>query len=300
MNKDICEINFIGLTHDHTSMRDNVVELTSSDTENTAANGKASKGGDLQQQPTDELCSAISILKRHPKYDCLVLVKKYRRCLDGYALEFPIDRIRESERIPTNESAKHNTLAGQDEQEGENKPQDKIDGPRGGGNSLSACSQRRLVSRFLDGDDPMYSPALLYTMSSHSISALQDTSDDDSSSSSLRRQPQQQHVQFQQQASEANGNQAGAGADDDSTIMNETDQVTVECVEVPFMKQIDDKGEQCDLVHVPVNGLLDRLELYTRNGIAVDSRVYAFAMGLKTAERMMTTKSMKELQETPI
>ena len=289
MNMDICEINFIGLTHDHTSIRDSVVESTPSDSKNTAIDGPQQE--EQQQHQTDELCSAISILKRHPMYDCLVLVKKYRRCLDGYALEFPVDRIRESERIPTNESARHNTLAGQVEQEGENKLQDepriRSQGP--GRNNLSACSQRRLVSRFLDGDDPIYSPTLMYTMSNHSISAMHDTSDDDASPS-LHRQ-QQQNRQH-----DGDGNETRLGADD-ATIMNE---VTVECAQSPFMKQFDDKGEQCHLVHVPVNGLLDRLELYTRNGIAVDSRVYAFAMGLKTAERMMTNKSMKELHETPI
>lgn len=145
---------------------------------------------------TDKDGSTIAILRRHPMYDCLLLVKKYRQCLNGYSLEFP-----STETGTTN-------YVDQGEKQKEGKPK--------------SCARRKLISRFLDVDDPM-TYERVYT-GQHRFDLL---------------------------------------------------------------------------VHVPINGLLDRLNNYTKSGLAVDSRVYAFAMGLKTAERFLTTSSMKEIQETP-
>lgn len=171
-------------------------------------------------------------------YDCLVLVKKYRNCLRGYTLEFPSESVREDENaIVRNRS--QNKLGDQLEsmKEEQQRKSSKAE--------IVSCRRRQLVSRFLDGDDPMYqSPCA-----------------------------------------------AQSGPLESILLSNPSG---------PFAVQYDDKGSVCELVHVPINGLLDRLKNYNESGIAVDSRVYAFAMGLKTAERILTTNSMKELQETPI
>jgi hypothetical protein len=260
MAKDYCSINFVGLTHDHSHPRcqdDDTNENSDQD---------------------DGLCSAIAILKRHPMYDSLVLVKKYRRCLGGYSLEFPIDRVREPELAPTNESAHHQQHQQQVAQEELNAREESLA-------SRAKCGRRRLVTRFLDGDDPMLRAAFLALRNSSSFSLASDQSADD------------------QSRAEPSGTSSSAGPADGQQQQQQQQhhqRVSTDELVLPFMDQLDDLDEQCALVHVPINGLLDRLEGYTRNGVAVDARVYSFAMGLKTAERMMTTKAMKELQETPI
>lgn len=57
--------------------------------------------------------------------------------------------------------------------------------------------------------------------------------------------------------------------------------------------------ENYEIVHVPLNGLLFRLDNYEKSGITVDGQVYAFALGLKTADKFLKSGSMKEIQETP-
>lgn len=224
-SKDNYNINFTGLTHDHFQSNSHACKTAA-----TNNNGRAD---------ADQLCSVIGILRRHPMYDCLLLVKKYRNCLGGYSLEFPTDRLRPEELQVASDQ--------DDDEENKAKP---------------GCNQRRLVSRYLDGDDPMHQ---------HTGTVATPTSPLPPVVSELIRNT----------SCEANIGEPVYLVD-------------------PFMAQVDDKGDHCELVHVPINGLLDRLEGYTRSQVAVDSRVYSFAMGLKTAERIMTTKSMKELQETPI
>lgn len=156
--------------------------------------------GETAKNETEEDMSSlatIAILKRHPMYDCLVLVKRYRASCNGYTLEFPTSE-RTTNRTKKNQSS-DNTY----------------------------CSKTKLVSIYLDGDDPIY------------------------------------------RCQEKNCKNSNLSAQD---------------------------GE---IVYVPMNGLLDRFDTYDKRGITVDSRVYAFAMGLKTAERIMRTNSMKEVQETP-
>lgn len=266
--KDYCSINFTGMTHDHSIMCNELSDkATTTDCEEDSS---------LQ---INSHCSAIAILKRHPMYDCLILVKKYRDCLGGYSLEFPVDKTREHERIPTNESAHHHHDQ-KHESESEAASEREVHQPQQVPplTVRRNCNQRRLVSRFLDGDDPMYRAVFLSPRNSSSLSLASDQGSNNA--------PGQQHTDDGEVSAQVN--------------VSEQPQQLSEEFTLPFMSQIDDRGEQCNLVHVPINGLLDRLESYTRNGVAVDSRVYAFAMGLKTAERMMTTKSMKELQETPI
>lgn len=56
-------------------------------------------------------------------------------------------------------------------------------------------------------------------------------------------------------------------------------------------------GAIVEVIHVPINGLLDRLNEYYNNGIIIDSRVYAFAIGLKKGERLARAACAPE---TPI
>lgn len=219
-------INFSGLTHDHT-----VLNPPHDDHEH------------------EDSCSTIAILRRHPMYDCLVLVKKYRACLQGHTLEFPLDKCSHHSEPACREE--HSADA-----ENINNRDPRTSGASSGTNSETAqpetttksCGRQRLISRFLDGDDPIYQSCC-----NNGLDLSQDL--------------------------ESSG---GGG------------------LVPPFAPQVDDNGQQCELVYVPINGLLDRLKGYTQSGVSVDSRVYAFAMGLKTAERILTTSSEKEVQETPL
>lgn len=215
---DDFQIDFSGLTHDHTPSEGNSGQARSS------------------------RCSTIAILRRHPMYDCLVLVKKYRGCLDGYVLEFPESESCDSpEQVDTEEASKN-----QENQELDQEP------------TRSQCHGHKLISRFLDGDDPIYNQPLVGQ--AEGLVA-------ESPVSSMRRRPTSDFL-------------AGLVS--------------------TFGRQTDDRGSTEELVHVPINGLLDRLKNYTQSGLAVDGRVYAFAMGLKTAERFLVSSAMHELQETPI
>lgn len=224
MIKDDFSINFSGFTHDHSIIHSRL-----------GNSNEQQQQRRRREEDKESNCSTIAILRRHPMYDCLVLVKKFRNCIGGYSLEFPTDKEEaELEGVANEEPAlaDENIL-----------------------HRASGCGGRKLVSRFLDGDDPMLQPGGIVN-----------------------------------NGFEPN-NSADLGSASDSIVANSS---------YPFAVQRDDKGDQCSLVNVPINGLLDRLKGYTETGVAVDSRVYAFAMGLKTAERIMATNSMKELQETPI
>lgn len=223
-NKDDFAIDFSGLTHDHTPLDEHDQD------------GQH----ELDRDQESATCSTIAILRRHPMYDCLVLVKKYRACLGGYVLEFPeteqdLDDCNGGDRSSTTNQENQSI----EEQQTEFSP--------------NRCNRRKLVSRFLDGDDPIYSQPVGELPTG--------------SGQGLCRRPTSDYL-------------AGLV----STLGRQT----------------DDRGSIGELVHVPINGLLDRLKNYTQSGLAVDGRVYAFAMGLKTAERFLTTSAMHELQETPI
>lgn len=197
MTREEVSVQYSAFTHDHHSIvnskRDNALMDQLTD------NNKPSNQADNNQ--IDSL-STITILHRHPMYDSLVLVKRYRTCLKGYSLEFPTS--------------------------------DVPNGPTGMCCREKNCCKSKLVSLYLDGDDPIYQSS--------------------------------QENRKQMEANEKNNGQLAS---------NE------------------------EIVHVPMNGLLDRLNNYDRHGISVDGRVYAFAMGLKTAEKFLSTSSVKELQETP-
>lgn len=164
--------------------------------------------------------STIAILRRHPMYDSLVLVKKWRPCLNGYSLEFPTSTQ------DTAQGQKANGL--QQHQSTENNDQSALSKPV----CDVGCGRTKLVSMYLDGDDPIY---------------------------------QNQQLKLKQHQQQ-NGH---------------------------------DQQEEGEVVYVPINGLLHRLDKFDRQGISIDSRVYAFALGLKTAERFLTSSAEKEIQEAP-
>lgn len=214
-----CLLSFTGYTHDHS-----VLPSSSSGARNGARNDAA------QHSCT---CSTIAILRRHPMHDSLVLVKKFRACLNACALEFPTSLTCWSE-------ASDASQCGDGEENNASLPRQR------------ACCGK-LVSRFFDGDDPIEQGHLATATGNGNID--------------LAAIQQQQEPQMPDAALPA---------------------------------QFDERGEPCELVMVPINGLLDRLKNYTAANVAVDSRVYSFAMGLKTAERILTTSALKELQEAPI
>lgn len=246
-------VNFSGLAHDHT-------------THESCSSVQAN-----QEQDGENHCSVIAILRRHPMYDCLVLVKKYRVCLKGYSLEFPVDKFAEDE---DNEDDGEASGSEAMSESGEHlKHQQPIHKSGSSGALLSKCSRRKLVSRLIDGDDPMFQ----YYLEGNPTPTPTPT-------------PTPSSQRDQTDGSVVNQNSGQA----DATAAAAADPAH------PFSQQIDDKGQSCEFVHVPLNGLLHRLRHHTESGIAVDSRVYAFAMGLKFAERILTTNSMREIQETPI
>lgn len=216
-------VNFSGIVHDHKWSPGN-----------NSPSGAAS-------------CPTIAILKRHPMYDCLILVKKFRNCLNGYALEFPLVNCEDlGEKCSTGGANCDNHVHDLKEQD-ENK---------------HSC-RRKMVSRYLDGDDPWkFGPII----------------------------DQNQYLD------DATRGRQSRSADLRNQDPNEASSCSFMSKYPP---QKDDLGQICELVTVPINGLLDRLQLYTESGVSVDSKVYAFAMGLKTAERILTRSSMQEVSETP-
>ncbi|RWS09539.1 ADP-sugar pyrophosphatase-like protein [Dinothrombium tinctorium] len=55
-------------------------------------------------------------------------------------------------------------------------------------------------------------------------------------------------------------------------------------------------GHIVELLQVPVNGLLDRLRQYSQQGLVIDSRVYAFAIGLKKGEKMALSQFVPNVE----
>lgn len=64
----------------------------------------------------------------------------------------------------------------------------------------------------------------------------------------------------------------------------------------------DEDGEfdDIEIILLPINGLLDRLHEFCKKGTIVDSRVYAFAIGLKKGERLSQCSSKPENIEIAI
>lgn len=58
-------------------------------------------------------------------------------------------------------------------------------------------------------------------------------------------------------------------------------------------------GDIIEVLQVPVNGLLDRLKEYANQGLIIDTRVYAFAIGLKKGERMAIAQFVPEEEMQP-
>lgn len=199
MTREEVKVEFAGLTHDHLLInKQDVSRQTVKINEICTTNNSSTQ--ENQQQSIQSALSTIAILRRHPMYDSLVLKKRYSSCLNGYTLEFPTTDMK-----PINNSSKqHHQQQSKDRE----------------------CCKTKLVSVYLDGDDPIY-----------------------------------------------------------------------QCKEKKGCNGLLPPEEE--VVYVPMNGLLDRLDNFDRHGVSIDSRVYAFAMGLKTAEKFLTTSSMKEIQETP-
>ncbi|XP_027194911.1 ADP-sugar pyrophosphatase-like [Dermatophagoides pteronyssinus] len=62
----------------------------------------------------------------------------------------------------------------------------------------------------------------------------------------------------------------------------------------------NDDDNDIEIILLPINGLLDRLNEYYNNGTIVDSRVYAFAIGLKKGEKLSENVAQPENIEIAI
>lgn len=167
--------------------------------------------------------STIAILRRHPMYDCLVLVKKFNSFLNSYTLEFPTKTMQPQ--VISSDKLVGDAATKNDENLADNSSDDSQENQ----DQQQHCCKTKLRSVYLDEDDPVHNIKL---------------------------------------------EQAAGGL---------------------LAKNCD----QEELVYVPMNGLLTRLDNFERHNIPVDSRVYAFAIGIKTAERFLTSSSMREVNETP-
>lgn len=203
MTREEVKVEFTGLTHDHLMINKQDLAHQQQTVKNNETNTTNNHSPTIenQEQNIQSALSTIAILRRHPMYDSLVLKKRFRACLEGYTLEFPTTDI---EPISTKQNNNH-----------QHQSKDSRE-----------CCKSKLVTVYLDGDDPIY-----------------------------------------------------------------------QCQEKKGCNSLLPPEEE--VVYVPINGLLDRLDNFDRHGVSIDSRVYAFAMGLKTAEKFLTTSSMKEIQETP-
>jgi hypothetical protein len=56
-------------------------------------------------------------------------------------------------------------------------------------------------------------------------------------------------------------------------------------------------GDIVEVIQVPIDGLLDRLEQYDRRGIIVDSRVVAFAIGLEKGAKLLRPETVVETEQ---
>lgn len=59
------------------------------------------------------------------------------------------------------------------------------------------------------------------------------------------------------------------------------------------------KENDIEIIHVPITGLLDRLQNYNEQGYVIDSRVYAFAIGLQCGENLHRIENIVE-PESPM
>lgn len=58
-------------------------------------------------------------------------------------------------------------------------------------------------------------------------------------------------------------------------------------------------GDIVEVLKIPINSLLDRLENYEEQGYVIDSRVMAFAIGLQRGQRLNSVESRVE-SESPL
>lgn len=56
-------------------------------------------------------------------------------------------------------------------------------------------------------------------------------------------------------------------------------------------------GDIVEVIKVPINGLLEKLEQYDEQGVVVDSRVYAFAIGLAKGAHLLKALTVIESEQ---
>lgn len=58
-------------------------------------------------------------------------------------------------------------------------------------------------------------------------------------------------------------------------------------------------GDIVEVLKIPINSLIDRLEKYDEQGYVIDSRVMAFAIGLQRGQRFSMDEARDENESTP-
>lgn len=194
----------------------------------------------------DQGILSIAILKRHILCDCLILVKKYRPTLKSFVLEFPAKIV------------EHNNLASGPQSSAASTDGNESDTSVGDAavkdveeNTGYKSTQVKWVSPDTAVDPELCDNKLKL------VSLIIDG--DDPIKNDLLNQ--------------CSSGAASSCSDDDDSGINKH-ECTNECL------------DDIEVIPVPINGLLDRLNEYSRRNVVVDSRVYAFAIGLKKGEKM--------------
>ncbi|KAF7492053.1 ADP-sugar pyrophosphatase [Sarcoptes scabiei] len=220
-------------------------------------NGKSS---DVEE---DTILS-LAILKRHILCDCLILVHRYRPTLKSFTLEFPAkiieQRFQDQSADLAAKEIKDNT--------GYGSTIIKYVSPETSTDPELCDSKVKLVSMIIDGDDPIKNNFIgskkipdpdRYFVDNIVQHQLDHDDDDGKKADRFEGDPNESKQKVAENSS--NNNDDG----------------------IEYDPNIDD---DYDIILLPINGLLDRLNDYCENGTIVDSRVYSFAIGLKSGEQL--------------
>ncbi|KAI2802620.1 hypothetical protein RDWZM_009997 [Blomia tropicalis] len=219
---------------------------------------------------------SIAILKRHILCDCLVLVKKYRPSLRSYVLEFPA-RIVENSR---SRSASGNSICSNGSNvQHDNSTIDQIEKAEAGDaavrdveyNTGYRSTQVKYVSPETAMDPELCDNKLKI------VSMVIDGDD-----------PIRNNF-FSNLMTDCSSTNSLSSNDDHSNGTNSNGHVcSNQCL------------DDVEVIPVPINGLLDRLNEYSRRNIIIDSRVYSFAIGLKKGEKLAAAALKAEEMEMTI
>lgn len=189
---------------------------------------------------------SIGILRRHILCDCLILVKKYRPSLKSYVLEFPAKIVETTPAGVPLHALSNSNLSSTSDSESDHS---SIVGDMAVQNVEENTGYRSTQIQWVSPETAM-EPDL----SDHKLKLVSVLIDGDD--------PIRNNFSCVDNSDESQ---------DSSSSSNPTPS---------------DYETEIEVIPVPVNGLLDRLDEYDRQGVVIDARVYAFAIGLKRGEKL--------------